>query len=746
MGNTLSNTALFRPTEPSYEEDLKNLVYIPELMDIDVNKFWGDKTFEIFNRDENIKELSKKKFPALFLYQPKELKSKHTIMYFHSNSCDLGQIYDEMVNLYEYLHVNILAIEYVGFGLCYLEGSTNQYNINRRALAAYNFLISIHMKSENILLFGRSIGTGVATKLAYNLKLLNKDIAGIILHSPYISIEKLVEDYITYSSYIIENIYDNLKNLSVLSNNNDLDTPLLIIHGKEDEVINVYHSEFLIKNLNNKFKIASYPEDSYHNYYYVIDVRHEKGDHPMRERCCASLFIVVHPCAAFELNRDVVAASCSILPLPTSQDLGVPIKTFLDTHSKSRLENCVDVIVPKSFLKKEEISAFLRAGNYNGDKKNLIFVLSIRRISHSDRNETEKRHDGNDKDGKKLSTHHARREKIKENDAENKDKHNENIKSVPKINNSIDEVKNRRDVKNALDGILKSEKKSKHVLDKKGGNNYTNDETNCGDEIHIRLSREGRKIMQKNCEKNISITTSHRGKKIVHGDEKAPNGKHFPQKDGMISKELTSTLNKDIFKNIKREEKIHNSKITTTSNESSYETVRDNLTPCTSYNASEKKKKINKIIITSDTELAKKKDGKAKYRGLMKGKVDSVRHREGHNEHRDHCAEGTLKGLGRNTDEDKYEQGKHTTYYGEVHKWGEEHKNGAEKRAHNTSPVMEREKREHSSSSMEAMEKKEKDFNYNLKDIKKFVKNKIVNKEKVGNFMNDVINNLSRKK
>ncbi|GAW79171.1 alpha/beta hydrolase [Plasmodium gonderi] len=304
MGNSLSNTALFRPTEPSYKDDLKNLVFIPELMDIDVDKFLEDKRFEIFNKEENIKELSKKKFPAIFLYS-KKLKTKHTIMYFHSNSCDLGQIYDEMCNLYDYLHVNILAIEYVGFGLCYLEGSPNQYNINRRALAAYNFLRSLNLKSEQILLFGRSIGTGVATKLGYNLKLLGDNVGGIILHSPYISIEKLVEEYVTYSSYIIENIYDNFKNLSLLSNNDDSDTPLLLIHGKEDEVIGVSHSEFLMKNLNNKFKTAFYPSDSYHNYYYVID------------------------------------------------DLAVPTKTFLDKQSKSRHEKSVDIVVPKSFFKIE---------------------------------------------------------------------------------------------------------------------------------------------------------------------------------------------------------------------------------------------------------------------------------------------------------------------------------------------------------------------------------------------------------
>ncbi|CAA9986399.1 alpha/beta hydrolase, putative [Plasmodium knowlesi strain H] len=304
MGNSLSNTALFRPTEPSYGEDLQNLVYIPELLNIDVEKFWGDETFEIFNKEENVKELQKRKFPAIFLYS-KTLRTKHTIMYFHSNSCDLGQIYDEMCNLHEHLQANILAIEYIGFGLCYLWGSPNQYNINRRALAAYNFLRSLNIKSEQIILFGRSIGTGVATKLAYNLNMLGNHIGGIILHSPYISIEKLVEEYFTYSSYIIENIYDNYKNLSVLSKGDDSDTPLLLIHGKEDEVIGVSHSEFLMKNLNNKFKTAFYPADSYHNYYYVID------------------------------------------------DLGVPSKTFLDTQSKSRHEESVDIIVPKSFFKKE---------------------------------------------------------------------------------------------------------------------------------------------------------------------------------------------------------------------------------------------------------------------------------------------------------------------------------------------------------------------------------------------------------
>ncbi|CXH89724.1 alpha/beta hydrolase, putative [Plasmodium berghei] len=330
MGSSLSSTALFRPTSPSYEDDLKNLIYIPELLHINPNKYLENKQFEIFNKDENIKELSKRKFPALFFYYSKKLKTKHTIMYFHSNSCDLGQIYEELYTLHEFLHVNILAIEYVGFGLSYLEGTPNQYNINRRALAAYNFLKSLNLNPENIILFGRSIGTGVATKLAHNVKIMGDNIGGIILHSPYISIEKLVEDYVSYSSYLIENIYDNFKNLTILSNNDDSDAPFLLIHGKDDEVINASHSEYLIKNLNNKFKSSFYPEDSSHNCYYVID------------------------------------------------DIAIPTKNFLCTLSKSRHQKKTEILLSLSYLRKElEIFEIRKFGYKKKGQKNIIYINNM---------------------------------------------------------------------------------------------------------------------------------------------------------------------------------------------------------------------------------------------------------------------------------------------------------------------------------------------------------------------------------
>ncbi|VWU49656.1 alpha/beta hydrolase, putative [Hepatocystis sp. ex Piliocolobus tephrosceles] len=404
MGNTISTTALFHPNESTYEDNLNGLVFIPELMDIDVDTFLGNATFEVLHKDDNIKELKKKKFPALFLYHPNETKTKETIMYYHSNSCDLGDIYEELHYLYKYLHVNILAIEYVGFGLCYLEGSTNQYNINRRALAAYNFLCSLNLKSENILLFGRSIGTGAATKLAYILKLLNKNVGGIILHAPFISIQKLAEDYTKYASYFIENIYDNYKNLTVLSNNNDLDTPILIIHGQKDEVINIYHSQFLIENLKNKFIQHSYPEDSYHNEYYIID------------------------------------------------DLGIPIKSFIKTFRKTEQGEPVEIVIPKNFLikkfvesKKKTVSHGIKKKKVEQNEEGNDNVNQLKKRSKELKHKESKHNESKHNESKHNESKHneSKHNESKHNEPkDNESKHNESKHNKPKYNEPKDNENN----------------------------------------------------------------------------------------------------------------------------------------------------------------------------------------------------------------------------------------------------------------------------------------------------------------
>ena len=110
------------------------------------------------------------------------------------NSCDLGHIREELEVLAEYLSCHCLAIEYPGYGLAAAATATaaaattttaataaaaaaaassrqrarlsTSDVINLWGRAAFNFLIFIGVPPENIICFGRSIGTGAAAAAA----------------------------------------------------------------------------------------------------------------------------------------------------------------------------------------------------------------------------------------------------------------------------------------------------------------------------------------------------------------------------------------------------------------------------------------------------------------------------------------------------------------------------------------------------------------------------------------------------
>ncbi|CAC9696060.1 alpha/beta hydrolase, putative [Plasmodium sp. DRC-Itaito] len=728
MGNTLSNSTLFRPTEPSYDDELKNLVYIPELMNIDVNKFWNDKTYEIFNKEENIKELHNKKFPALFLYYTKDVKTKHTIMYFHSNSCDLGQIYDELNHLHEHLHANILAIEYIGFGLCYLEGSTNQYNINRRALAAYNFLKSLNIKSENILLFGRSIGTGVASKLAYNLKLIGVSVAGIILHSPYISIEKLVEDYFTYSSYFIENIYDNYKNLSFLSNNTDSDIPLLLIHGKEDEIIHVSHSEYLMKNLNNKFKQASYPADSYHNYYYVID------------------------------------------------DLGIPIKIFLETLSKSKNAKSVDINIPKAYFyrelnedeknkktndKKSTKEESSKESSKDTSKDTFKDICSIDKLT--------KKKDSKKKDKKEKSTNITCTSIINKNSSN--DVSIQNIRN-PNMKNKEQEYTDQSTQNNnntcskkgdSINNIIKNEYiRNTHENNLK--KNYMASKKQChkNDEEKKKSNIKQRNVMHKEYENKFSKQNHSNIKKNKHLDkyiiEENVNKKSKETKNTKMSNGYPNILSKNHNKDIinekekkKKKKYINNVNINIVTSSSSKKNFIDH------YENNLFDKWDGKIYCTKKKKTPEESEEKNEFNTNVEQNISSCesnqRNKKGTNDDNNldnknniyikECNIYDINSI--NNNKNKYE----------IYNYDNDNVNNNTFKRNSSSTNLDKEKnhtlynekyKDEYPKHVYDKKKKFPTIHYKINDLKYYIKNNIINKEKIDNIVEVVINNLNEKK
>ena len=82
------------------------------------------------------------------------------------------------------MDVNFLIIAWRGFSGN--EGKPTEQGLYQDANSAMEWLKSKGVKEEQLILYGESLGTGIATEVAQN-----KNLAGIILESPYTSMTEL---------------------------------------------------------------------------------------------------------------------------------------------------------------------------------------------------------------------------------------------------------------------------------------------------------------------------------------------------------------------------------------------------------------------------------------------------------------------------------------------------------------------------------------------------------------------------
>jgi hypothetical protein len=99
--------------------------------------------------------------------------------------------------------------------------------------AAFEHLISFRgLSSKQIVLYGRSVGSGPATYLAEKCAEEGIKLGGLILECPFKSVLRVVADV----GFTV--VGDKFPNIDRLPN---INCPTLIIHGKEDTVIPIQH-------------------------------------------------------------------------------------------------------------------------------------------------------------------------------------------------------------------------------------------------------------------------------------------------------------------------------------------------------------------------------------------------------------------------------------------------------------------------------------------------------------------------
>ena len=205
------------------------------------NNYYGDKlTVEVkkvqISTQDNIKLLA--------WYHKKDIKKYKTILYLHGNAGSLENRVHK-INHFNDMDINFLLLAWRGFSGN--EGKPTEQGLYIDARSAVSWLINEGVKEENIIIYGESLGTGVAAEIAQN-----KKFAGVILESPFTSmIAAAKSKYPIFPiKLLLKDKYESDKKIK------NIKSPILIMHGEADTIVPFWMGKKI-------YKLANSPKYSY---------------------------------------------------------------------------------------------------------------------------------------------------------------------------------------------------------------------------------------------------------------------------------------------------------------------------------------------------------------------------------------------------------------------------------------------------------------------------------------------------
>jgi acetyl esterase/lipase len=124
----------------------------------------------------------------------------------------------------------VVVVEYPGYGLS--PGTACSEGVDRHVRAAYeHFTVTLGVRSERVVIFGASVGTGPAARLAAQVQAAGARVGALILQSPFTCVRDAAAALVGSVAYVMFERWDNAEALRALA------CPLLIVHGTADDVI-----------------------------------------------------------------------------------------------------------------------------------------------------------------------------------------------------------------------------------------------------------------------------------------------------------------------------------------------------------------------------------------------------------------------------------------------------------------------------------------------------------------------------
>ncbi|WP_241507165.1 alpha/beta hydrolase [Aquimarina sediminis] len=149
---------------------------------------------------------------------------KRVILYFHGNKGSLKR-WGEIVSFFAAKQYDVIIMDYRGYGKS--TGEINEQKLYDDAQLFYNYALSKY-NEDQIIIYGRSLGTGVAIKVASD-----NQPNSLVLETPYYSMKHLIENWLPFFPLDIILRYHIPSNEFI----KNVTCDITIYHGTSDRVV-----------------------------------------------------------------------------------------------------------------------------------------------------------------------------------------------------------------------------------------------------------------------------------------------------------------------------------------------------------------------------------------------------------------------------------------------------------------------------------------------------------------------------
>jgi len=221
----------------------RSLLYHPS----ENNYFRDNLTVSI----DKIKIITKDNIELLGWYHKKDSQNYKTILFLHGNAGSLENRIHK-INHFENMDINFLIIAWRGFSGN--KGKPTEKGLYDDARSAVRWLEKEGVMKKDIIIYGESLGTAVATEIVQN-----NNFAGLILESPFTSMIDAAKNKYPFFPirFLLKDKYESIKKIK------NIKSPILIMHGEVDKIVPFWMGKKMY-NLANEPKYSFFSEHDNH--------------------------------------------------------------------------------------------------------------------------------------------------------------------------------------------------------------------------------------------------------------------------------------------------------------------------------------------------------------------------------------------------------------------------------------------------------------------------------------------------